>query len=251
MAYLTDLAGRLDDVGARARVLIVGGAALSFYYDRDQGTTDIDAALHPTDEVLAMARRLAYDEGLEPDWLNNAAIGFLPHEEISAGVVIQKGEVQIEIATGEALLGMKLRACRQKDLPDLAFLLRYCDVRSVEEAAEWLERYYPEEELSERDRVIVRAALGAFVLPTRPPTPLDAVEPRPPRATCHRWALREDGHCALPTGHEGPCSTKPVLAPKSEQAKRALDARRWVTADEQEHIATVVPASDMDIGMGL
>ncbi len=249
VAYLTDLAGRLDAVGARARVLLVGGAALSFYYDRDQGTTDIDAALYPTDEVLAMARRLADDEGLEPDWLNNAAIGFLPHEEISAGVVIQKGEVRVEIATGEALLGMKLRACRQKDLPDLAFLLRYCDVRSVEEAADWLERYYPEEELSERDKVIIRFALGTFTLPTRPPTPLHAVEPRPRRAECHRWVVRADGHCALPSGHKGPCSTKPVVAPKGKRAKRALDARRLGQAEREAEVARVHEPG-MDMGMG-
>lgn len=248
MAYLINLAGRLDGAGVRARLLLVGGAALSFYYDRDQGTTDIDAALHPTDEVLAMARKLADDEGLEPDWLNNAAIGFLPHEEISAGVVIQKGEVRVEIATGEALLGMKLRACRQKDLPDLAFLLRYCDVRSVEEATEWLERYYPEEELSERDKVIVRAALGAFVLPTRPPSPLDAVELRPPRATCHRWVLREDGHCVLPLGHEGPCSTKAIAAP---ERKRALDACRRLSQASQEPERAERPTPDVDLGMGL
>lgn len=205
-SHLTDLVERLSAAGAQAKIILIGGAALSFYYDRGQGTPDIDAALYPTDEVMSVAREIAEDDNLEPDWLNNAAIGFLPHQEISAGTIIQKGDVRVEIATAEVLLAMKLRACRQKDLPDLAFLLRRCDVRSVEEATEWLRRYYPEEEMSEPDKVIVKRALGATVLPTRPPTLLDAIEPRPPRTTCHLWVLKEDGHCCLPVGHGGPCS---------------------------------------------
>jgi hypothetical protein len=113
------------------------------------------------------------------------------------------------VAEPQFLLAMKLRACRpQKDLFDLAFLLRCCDVRSVEEAVDWLERFYPEEELSERDKGIVKVALGEIDLPTRPPTRLSPVEPRPAPFACRRWVLEEDGHCVLVPGHEGRCSTK-------------------------------------------
>jgi len=207
--HLEDLVDGLARAGTDVRILLVGGAALSFYYDRDQGTTDVDAAGRPRDLVPAHAAALAAEKGLRPDWLNEAATGFFPHEEIKSHIVIEKGTVRVEVAEPEVLLAMKLRACRpQKDLADLAFLLRRCDVRSVAEAAEWLEHYYAEEELSERDKAIVAVALGEIELPTRPPTLLEPVEPRPGPPTCRRWVLREDGHCVLRPGHEEPCSTK-------------------------------------------
>jgi predicted nucleotidyltransferase len=207
--HLEDLADGLAQAGVEVSILLVGGAALSFYYDRDQGTTDVDAVGHPKDLVLAHAAALTEEKGLRPGWLNEAATMYFPHEEIARHVVIEKGTVRVEVAEPEVLLAMKLHACRpQKDLPDLAFLLRRCDVRSVDKAVEWLERYYPEEELSEQDQAIVAVALGEIELPTRPPTLLPAVEPRAAPTACRRWVVKEDGCCVLPPGHEGSCATK-------------------------------------------
>lgn len=207
--HLEDLADGLTGAGVEVHILLVGGAALSFYYDRDQGTTDVDGAGHPREVVLAHATALAEEKGFRPDWFNEAATGFFPHEEIARHLVIERGTVRVEVAEPEVLLAMKLRACRpQKDLADLAFLLRRCDVRTVDEAVGWLERYYPEEELSERDKATVQAALGEIELPTRPPTLLPAVDPRPAPPICRHWVLKEDGHCVLPFEHEGGCSTK-------------------------------------------
>lgn len=204
---LEELVKGLAAAGVACQVLVVGGAALSFYYDRAQGTTDVDAAAHPRDHVAAHAARLAQERGLRPDWFNEAAAGFFPHETIARHVLIEDGEVRVEVAEPEYLLAMKLRACRpQKDVHDLAFLLRRCDVRTVDEAAAWLERYYPEEELSERDRAVVQAALGEMDLPTRPPTKLEAVGPRPAPISCGRWVLKMDGRCTLPLAHGGDCS---------------------------------------------
>lgn len=205
--YLGKLVDRLVAAGAEARILLVGGAALSYYYDRPL-TVDVDAAVYPAGLVLAEAQALGDDERLPRGWLNNAAVGFLPHEEISEKVAIERKGVRVEVAAPGALLAMKLRACRpQKDFSDIAWLLRHCDVRSVEEAEAWLDRYFPEEELSVRDKELVRAALGPVMLRSVPARALEAVRPRSSPTECQRWVLREDGHCALPPGHKGPCST--------------------------------------------
>ncbi|HXR21769.1 MAG TPA: hypothetical protein VN786_04355 [Acidimicrobiales bacterium] len=203
---LTDLAVRLDEAGVEARILLVGGAAMVFYYDR-QLTVDIDAAVHPT-EVLAHAKAMAADKGLRPNWLNNAAAGFLPHEDVPGAPVIEHGGVRVEVAEPGVLLAMKLRACRpRKDSFDIAFLLRRCDVRSFAEALDWLDRYFPEEEIPVQGEAMVHWALGAVTLPTDPPTHLEAVEPRPAPLSCGSWALKQDGRCVLAPGHDGPCST--------------------------------------------
>lgn len=83
---LTDLALRLEEAKVQARILLVGGAAMVFYYDR-QLTVDIDAVVYPT-EVLKFAKVMAAEKGLRPDWLTNAAAGFLPQRGPMAGASV-------------------------------------------------------------------------------------------------------------------------------------------------------------------
>ena len=61
--------------------------------------------------------------------------------------------------------------------------------------------------------------------------------------------VKADGHCALPSGHKGPCSTKPVVAPKGKRAKRALDARRLSQAEREAEVVCMHEPG-MDMGMG-
>jgi hypothetical protein len=71
-ACLAELADRVSSAGVEARLLLVGGAALSLCYDRPQGTADIDAAVSPTDPVLTAAAAMAARYGLHERWLNRA-----------------------------------------------------------------------------------------------------------------------------------------------------------------------------------
>ena len=118
--------------------------------------------------------------------------------------MIERGIVRVEVAEFEVLLAMKLRACRpQKDLAHLAFLLRRCDVRTVDEEVGFLVRYYPEEELSERDKSTVQAAQGEIELPTRPLTLLPPVDPRPAPPICRHWVLKKTAIACCPSSTKG------------------------------------------------
>jgi hypothetical protein len=122
--------------------------------------------------------------------------------------VVSVGDVVVERVDTDVLLAMKLRACRpRKDLFDLAVLLRHHDIRSVAEAEEWLDQFFPEEQV--KDRAIVEAAIGSITLPTDPPTDLEPVHRRErDDLPCRQWVVREDGRCVLPAGHAGDHSTK-------------------------------------------
>jgi hypothetical protein len=199
---MSELAEAMAADAAAAKIVIVGGGALCFVYDR-QATTDIDAAIYPKETVARYAAKTALRHGLRPDWLNDNAVGFFPHHDPVTIPVVAVGEVTIERADTDVLLAMKLRACRpRKDLFDLAILLRRHDVRSLAEAEEWLDRFFPEEQI--KDPAVVEAALGALAVPTNPPTVPDPVPPRGGAdLLCRQWVIREDARCVLRGGHMG------------------------------------------------
>jgi hypothetical protein len=202
VALMSELAEAMAADGIGAKIVIVGGGALCFVYDR-QATTDIDAAIYPKEVVTRYAAEIARKHGLRPDWLNDNAVGFFPHDDPATIPVVTVGDVTVERADTDVLLAMKLRACRpRKDLFDLAILLRHHDVRSLAEAEAWLDRFFPEEQVG--DPAIVEAALGAITLPTDPPADLETVRPRDTvEPACRQWVLNEDGRCVLPSGHQG------------------------------------------------
>jgi hypothetical protein len=207
VALMSELAEAMAADGIGAKIVIVGGGALCFVYDR-QATTDVDAFIYPADVVARYAADIARRHGLRADWLNDKAVGFFPHDDPVTIPVVSVGGVSVERVDTDVLLAMKLRACRpRKDLFDLAVLLRHHDIRSIAEAQEWLDHFFPEEQV--KDRAIVEAALGAITLPTDPPTDLQAVSPRDiDDLPCRQWVLREDGRCILPLGHPGDHTTK-------------------------------------------
>lgn len=204
VACLEELAERVSESGVGARVILVGGAALSLAYDRPQATVDIDAAASPSDLIMRVTAEMAARYGLQRKWLNQDALGYMPHEDFATTVVIERPGITIETAPAEVLLAMKLRACRAaKDSYDIAWLLRRCDVRSVDEAIAHLDKFFPEEELPDNGPILVQALLGEVELPSVPPTFLPPVEPREPPSTCRQWVLKKDRFCVLPFGHDG------------------------------------------------
>lgn len=77
-ALLSELSERLEAKGKSAEIFLVGGAAMALAYDQRRSTQDLDGAFAPTAVVRAAAAEVALEHGLNLDWLNDAAKGFLP-----------------------------------------------------------------------------------------------------------------------------------------------------------------------------
>ena len=71
-ALLDDLSAELAARGARAELILVGGAALAVAYDATRATRDLDAVFIPTGTVRKAAAAVAQHRGLTEDWLNDA-----------------------------------------------------------------------------------------------------------------------------------------------------------------------------------
>ncbi len=209
MVLLDELDTEMTARDLTGTIELVGGAAMAPAHYNRIGTSDIDGALYPAPELIALAEEIAERNGLPPKWLNNDAQGFIPPGDTGdASRVVRQGRSLTVMAVGaKTLLAMKLRAARPvKDVDDIAVLLRACNIASLEQARAVLEDMYDgEHELSALGERIVLGALGAHSIEQADGEMLEltAVTPVEP-AVCGRWVFREDRRCRL-LPHDGPC----------------------------------------------
>lgn len=147
---LEELVTRLSDAGITAGIRVVGGAALSILDQNRRSTSDVDAVIVPAGVAADIVTDLAIERGLPKNWLNDAALAYIPPVGPDDWVeVIRRGEVRVSIGSVHMLLAMKLRANRGiRDSDDIAFLLAACNVKSLDDAQEIYERYHAQDVIS-------------------------------------------------------------------------------------------------------
>ncbi len=76
--------------------------------------------------------------GLNHDWLNDAAKGFVPlGVDTNQRVIFETQSVRVCVASAEHMLAMKVAASRvESDREDIALLLKSLNIRNVDEAIE-------------------------------------------------------------------------------------------------------------------
>jgi predicted nucleotidyltransferase len=119
------LAAELRRQNRRAEMFVVGGAALVLLFDARESTKDVDAVFLTPDAVhiRAAAERVAEEQGLPHDWLNDAAKGYVV--ELSEGQILyDTPALLVRAASTAQLLAMKLAAWRDAvDRSDARLLL--------------------------------------------------------------------------------------------------------------------------------
>ena len=161
---LAELADRLYARNVKAKIYLVGGAVMVLAFDARFSTGDIDGAMYPTDEVLAVAAEIGERRGLGAEWLNNSAQQFIPvFKDPEWQPILKSGNVEIVAADERSMLAMKLRAGRgSRDRPDISFLVKRCGVTSVAEALDLYEEYFPEDPLPARTIPLLDEAIEAL-----------------------------------------------------------------------------------------
>ncbi len=116
------LAAELGPCAPRRELAIAGGAALVVLYDARQSTKDVDLVVSDA-TVRAAGRSVAAKLGLQEDWLNDGAKGYL--HGLSLGSVILESEgLVVRALSTQQLLAMKLSAWRDDaDVADARLLL--------------------------------------------------------------------------------------------------------------------------------
>jgi hypothetical protein len=161
---LAELAERLNARNVKAKIYLVGGAVMLLAFDARFTTGDIDGAMHPTDDVLAVTAEIGERRGLGAEWLNNSAQQFIPaFKEPNWQPIFKSGNVEIVAADEHSMLAMKMRVGRgSRDRLDINFLVKRCGVTSVAEALDLYEECFPEDPLPDRTIPLLEEAIEAL-----------------------------------------------------------------------------------------
>jgi len=162
IAALREVGAQLERRQIKAKLYVVGGAVMVLAHEAREATYNVDGDFYPRDVVAEVAANVARARGLPSDWLNVAANGFLPlFKSPDWRPLYQFGSLEIVAADDRTMLAMKIRASRgQRDEPDIALLLQFCGINSVEEAFALYDEYFPEDPAPSRARAILEHLLS-------------------------------------------------------------------------------------------
>lgn len=155
------LAAKLARRGVVGELHVFGGAAMVLAFDARVATRDVDALFRPDGPVLEAAREVAEELGLPRSWLNNQASSYVSGRAGRGTPVYDHPHLRVMSTPPEHLLAMKVRAARAvRDTDDLRLLLRALDLHALQEVTEIVERYFPDEPLSDRSRQLLEDLLA-------------------------------------------------------------------------------------------
>lgn len=143
--YLTEMNARLAEQDVRGEVVLCGGAVMALVYDARNSTKDIDALFAPTDVMRKIAKDIAEEHGLEDDWFNDAAKGFIDTSLMEFTDVLAFSHLTVKCPGEKEMLALKLASAREdsKDAEDALFLMGVIGIESLDEVFEIIERYIP------------------------------------------------------------------------------------------------------------
>ena len=151
LELLEDLSHTLARSDERARMFVVGGAAMSLGYDQTRTTRDVDALFEPKPCVYSAVADVAARHGLDPDWLNDAAKGFMPGPDPDPRTVYESDHLLV------------LHSARPgRDIDDAAILYRTAGYTSPEQALDLLEQRFPGRLLPRHQYLVHEIAAQAY-----------------------------------------------------------------------------------------
>ena len=148
--YLSEIDAELASRNLTGEIVMCGGAVMAYVYDARPSTKDIDALFAPTRELREIAAEIAERHGLEDDWLNDAAKGFIDTSRMAFEPVMELPALRVMRPNDEAMLAMKLTSAREdsKDAADAVFLIRRLGITNEDEILDVMERNIPPQRLS-------------------------------------------------------------------------------------------------------
>ena len=148
---LGSLSEELGRQGVTGEICLFGGTVMVLAFTARLSTKDMDALFHPTLLIRDCARRIAEEQSLPADWLNDGVKCFVSaRHETTAGNLPQYPRLRITMPMPEYLLAMKCMAARlggttgeSSDVPDIVFLIRHLQLKSAPAVLEIVAQYYP------------------------------------------------------------------------------------------------------------
>ena len=120
-------------------------AVMALVYDARPSTKDVDALFAPTAVIRDIAKSMAEEHGLEEDWFNDAAKGFIDTSRMAFQDVVVFSHLRVRRPGDEEMLALKLASAREDsmDAKDALFLMELVEPESLERVYEIIEKYIP------------------------------------------------------------------------------------------------------------
>ncbi len=160
---LGSLSEQLGKLGVTGELCLFGGTVMVLAFTARLSTKDVDALFQPTTLIRDCARRIAEEQQLPTDWLNDGVKGFVSaRHETTAGNLPQFPHLRLTMPVPEYLLAMKCMAARlgattgeTSDLPDILFLIRHLRLPSAGAVLEIVMQYYPTNRIPVKTQYLV------------------------------------------------------------------------------------------------
>jgi hypothetical protein len=157
------LSDGLGQQGMTGEVCIFGGTVMVLAFTARLATKDVDALFQPAQAIREFARRIADEQGLPANWLNDGVKGFLSaRHETTAGTLPQFPHLRLTMPVPEYLLAMKCMAARiggttdePTDVADITYLIRHLKLNSAKEVLDLVGQYYPANRIPVRTQYLV------------------------------------------------------------------------------------------------
>jgi hypothetical protein len=160
---LSALSDALGQEGVTGELCLFGGTVMVLAFTARSATKDVDAIFQPTPLIRECARRIAEEQNLPADWLNDGVKGFASaRHETTAGNLPQYPHLRLTMPVPEYLLAMKCMAGRLggttgegSDIPDIVFLIRHLQLKSAPAVLEIVAQYYPANRITVKTQYLV------------------------------------------------------------------------------------------------
>lgn len=145
------LSEELGGQGVTGELCLFGGTVMVLAFTARLSTKDVDALFQPAQSIRELARRIAAEQQLPADWLNDGVKGFVSaRHETTAGNLPQFPHLRLTMPVPEYLLAMKCMAARlggttgeASDVADIIFLIRHLQLKSAQVVLDLVAQYYP------------------------------------------------------------------------------------------------------------
>jgi len=163
ISALKRLGEELKNEGLHGEILLTGGAAMCLVHSARDMTKDVDALYEPKGEINRLVKKIAEQEDLPEDWLNDSVKGFVTENAPVNDFMVMDG-LKITVVTPEYLLSMKLMSARygETDAEDIRFLMDKLEINTADEAIDILTGFYPENRILPKTMYVIQEYIDSL-----------------------------------------------------------------------------------------
>lgn len=160
---LDSLSVELGKQGVIGEICLFGGTVMVLAFNARLSTKDVDAVFHPVGPIRSLSERIAGEQHLPTDWLNDGVKGFISSQhQTTTGNLPQFPNLRLTMPVSEYLLSMKCMASRigiaegePTDVADIRFLIEHLKLNSAEAVLDIVGQYYPEKQIPVKTQYLV------------------------------------------------------------------------------------------------